>query len=634
MKTGFIKIAAVSPAVTVGNVEKNCNEIINMLEKAKNQRVQIAVFPELSLCGYTCGDLFHQKALIDACYSGIMKICEYSKAFNGYIAVGSPIKYNGKLYNCAVMINNGKVLGIVPKTYIPNYNEYYELRWFESGKGVSGVVNLSDNQTAIIDSGLIFSVNEDTKIGIEICEDLWAPCPPSIALAQQGANIILNLSASNEAVTKNDYRKSLVKQQSARLFCAYAYASAGVGESTTDLVFSGACTVAENGSLLAEGQRFSLDGTMAVADIDIDKLNAMRQLQNTFTCDNSGNTVLADKELPFLDEAYIERNFDPNPFVPSDDRERDERCREILAIQSSGLAKRMLHTKTQKLVLGISGGLDSTLALLVAVRTTEMLKIPNENIICITMPGFGTTDLTYSNACTLVKSLGATLKEISIKDACIQHFKDIGHDAEIHDVTYENTQARERTQILMDYANKVGGLLVGTGDLSELALGWCTYNGDHMSMYGVNASVPKTLVRHLVRNIADNSGRETAEILYSVLDTPVSPELLPPDKDGKIEQKTEDTLGPYEVHDFYLYHFLRFGTKPEKLLFMAKKAFRGTYDEERLRKWLEIFIKRFFNSQFKRSCLPDGPKVGSVSLSPRGDWRMPSDASYEEWLNF
>ena len=634
MKTGFIKIAAVSPAVTVGNVEKNCNEIINMLEKAKNQRVQIAVFPELSLCGYTCGDLFHQKTLIDACYNGIMKICEYSKTFNGYIAVGSPIKYNGKLYNCAVMINNGKVLGIVPKTYIPNYNEYYELRWFESGKGVSGVVNLSDNQTAIIDSGLIFSVNEDTKIGIEICEDLWAPCPPSIALAQQGANIILNLSASNEAVTKNDYRKSLVKQQSARLFCAYAYASAGVGESTTDLVFSGACTVAENGSLLAEGQRFSLDGTMAVADIDIDKLNAMRQLQNTFTCDNSGNTVLADKELPFLEEAYIERNFDPNPFVPSDDRERDERCREILAIQSSGLAKRMLHTKTQKLVLGISGGLDSTLALLVAVRTTEMLKIPNENIICITMPGFGTTDLTYSNACALVKSLGATLKEISIKDACIQHFKDIGHDAEIHDVTYENTQARERTQILMDYANKVGGLLVGTGDLSELALGWCTYNGDHMSMYGVNASVPKTLVRHLVRNIADNSGRETAEILYSVLDTPVSPELLPPDKDGKIEQKTEDTLGPYEVHDFYLYHFLRFGTKPEKLLFMAKKAFRGTYDEERLRKWLEIFIKRFFNSQFKRSCLPDGPKVGSVSLSPRGDWRMPSDASYEEWLNF
>ena len=634
MKTGFIKIAAVSPAVTVGNVEKNCNEIINMLEKAKNQRIQIAVFPELSLCGYTCGDLFHQKTLIDACYNGIMKICEYSKTFNGYIAVGSPIKYNGKLYNCAVMINNGKVLGIVPKTYIPNYNEYYELRWFESGKGVSGVVNLSDNQTAVIDSGLIFSVNEDTKIGIEICEDLWAPCPPSIALAQQGANIILNLSASNEAVTKNDYRKSLVKQQSARLFCAYAYASAGVGESTTDLVFSGACTVAENGSLLAEGQRFSLDGTMAVADIDIDKLNAMRQLQNTFTCDNSGNTVLADKELPFLDEAYIERNFDPNPFVPSDDRERDERCREILAIQSSGLAKRMLHTKTQKLVLGISGGLDSTLALLVAVRTTEMLKIPNENIICITMPGFGTTDLTYSNACALVKSLGATLKEISIKDACIQHFKDIGHDAEIHDVTYENTQARERTQILMDYANKVGGLLVGTGDLSELALGWCTYNGDHMSMYGVNASVPKTLVRHLVRNIADNSGRETAEILYSVLDTPVSPELLPPDKDGKIEQKTEDTLGPYEVHDFYLYHFLRFGTKPEKLLFMAKKAFRGTYDEERLRKWLEIFIKRFFNSQFKRSCLPDGPKVGSVSLSPRGDWRMPSDASYEEWLNF
>lgn len=634
MKTGFIKIAAVSPAVTVGNVEKNCNEIINMLEKAKNQRVQIAVFPELSLCGYTCGDLFHQKTLINACYSGIMKICEYSKAFNGYIAVGSPIKYNGKLYNCAVMINNGKVLGIVPKTYIPNYNEYYELRWFESGKGVSGVVNLSANQTAVIDSGLIFSVNEDTKIGIEICEDLWAPCPPSIALAQQGANIILNLSASNEAVTKNDYRKSLVKQQSARLFCAYAYASAGVGESTTDLVFSGACTVAENGSLLAEGQRFSLDGTMAVADIDIDKLNAMRQLQNTFTCDNSGNTVLADKELPFLDEAHIERNFDPNPFVPSDDRERDERCREILAIQSSGLAKRMLHTKTQKLVLGISGGLDSTLALLVAVRTTEMLKIPNENIICITMPGFGTTDLTYSNACALVKSLGATLKEISIKDACIQHFKDIGHDAEIHDVTYENTQARERTQILMDYANKVGGLLVGTGDLSELALGWCTYNGDHMSMYGVNASVPKTLVRHLVRNIADNSGRETAEILYSVLDTPVSPELLPPDKDGKIEQKTEDTLGPYEVHDFYLYHFLRFGTKPEKLLFMAKKAFRGTYDEERLRKWLEIFIKRFFNSQFKRSCLPDGPKVGSVSLSPRGDWRMPSDASYEEWLNF
>ena len=634
MKSGFIKAAAISPRVTVGNVEKNCNEIINMLEKAKSKGVQIAVFPEMSLCGYTCGDLFLQNTLLDACLSGLAEIKEYSIGFNGIIIVGAPLNVTGRLYNCGLAISKGKILGAVPKTYIPNYSEYYEKRWFASGKDIKNTtVKLLGDDVPF--GRIIFELNSETRLGIEICEDLWVPCPPSTALTMNGANIIVNLSASNESVTKNDYRRTLISQQSARCFCGYVYSSAGVGESSTDLVFSGACTVAENGGILNEGERFSLDSVMTAADLDIDKLNSMRAKHNTFfdgAPDADIITVRCDAD--FLAPEKITRKFDPHPFVPSDNAERDERCREILTIQSSGLAKRMLHTGIEKLVVGISGGLDSTLALLVCVRTMNMLSLPAENIICITMPGFGTTDLTYTNACGLVKSLGATLMEIDIKKACVQHMEDIGHDINIHDITYENTQARERTQILMDMANKLGALLVGTGDLSELALGWCTYNGDHMSMYSVNASVPKTLVRHLVKNVADRSDNVTADILYSILETPVSPELLPPDENGKIEQKTESTLGPYEVHDFYLYHFLRFGTSPDKLLFMAKSAFNGIYGDDELKKWLQIFIKRFFQSQFKRSCLPDGPKVGSVTLSPRGDWRMPSDASYAEWLKF
>ena len=634
MKSGFIKAAAFSPRVTVGNVRKNCEEIINMLKKAKKDGVQIAVFPEMSLCGYTCGDLFLQNTLIDACLSGLAEIKKYSIDFDGIIIVGMPLKVNGRLYNCGLAINKGKVFGAVPKAYIPNYSEYYEKRWFASGKDIKNTtVKLLGDDVPF--GNIIFELNSETRLGIELCEDLWVPCPPSTVLAMNGANIIANLSASNESVTKNDYRRALISQQSARCFCGYVYASAGVGESSTDLVFSGACTVAENGGILNEGERFSLDGVMTAADIDIDKLNSMRAKHNTFFDSAPDADIITVRcDMDFLAPENVTRKFDPHPFVPSDDAERDERCREILTIQSSGLAKRMLHTGIEKLVVGISGGLDSTLALLVCVRAMNMLSLPTENIICITMPGFGTTDLTYTNACGLVKSLGATLMEIDIKKACIQHMEDIGHDINIHDITYENTQARERTQILMDMANKLGALLVGTGDLSELALGWCTYNGDHMSMYGVNASVPKTLVRHLVKNEADRSDKTTAQILYSILETPVSPELLPPDENGKIEQKTESTLGPYEVHDFYLYHFLRFGTRPDKLLFMAKSAFKGVYGNDELKNWLEVFIKRFFQSQFKRSCLPDGPKVGSVTLSPRGDWRMPSDASYTEWLKF
>lgn len=634
MKSGFIKAAAFSPRVTVGNVEKNCEEIINMLKKAKDENVQIAVFPEMSVCGYTCGDLFTQKTLIDACIDGLAEIKAYSIDFDGIIIIGMPLKVNGRLYNCGLALSKGKILGAVPKAYIPNYSEYYEKRWFASSKNIKNTaIELLGERVPF--GNIIFELNSETRLAIELCEDLWVPCPPSTALAMNGANIIANLSASNETVTKNDYRRALITQQSARCFCGYVYASAGIGESSTDLVFSGACTIAENGGILSEGERFSLDGVMSVADIDVDKLNSMRAKHNTFF-DYAPDTdiITVGCNTDFLAPENITRKFDPHPFVPSDVTERDERCREILTIQSSGLVKRMTHTGIKKLVVGISGGLDSTLALLVSVRAMNMLSLPKENIICITMPGFGTTDLTYTNACELVKSLGATLLEIDIKKACIQHMEDIGHDINIHDITYENTQARERTQILMDMANKHNALLVGTGDLSELALGWCTYNGDHMSMYGVNASVPKTLVRHLVKNEADRSVKTTADILYSILETPVSPELLPPDENGKIEQKTESTLGPYEVHDFYLYYFLRFGMSPDKLLLMAKSAFNGIYSSDELTNWLKTFIKRFFQSQFKRSCLPDGPKVGSVTLSPRGDWRMPSDASYAEWMKF
>lgn len=579
MSKGIYKIAAISPKLKVGNVTENCNEIINMIEKAKAENAEIIVFPELCVCGATCGDLFLQEILIEACNNGIRRICQATRDYKGYVVIGSPIEKDGKLFNCGLVISNDKVIYNTAKTNL----SIDERRWFADGK------EFEYENSVQLPFSLVIGKNSFENIE---------------------SDFVINISAVSSEVTKYKYMKNCVEH----LGCGFVYASAGAGESTTDAVYSGACLITENGKFLAEGKRFSFDSELIIAEINVDSCNCKSTLNKV-----KNQSVNAN---------------DPHPFIPAGKNELAERCEEILAIQSTGLAKRMLHTHTKKLVLGISGGLDSTLALLVAVKTMKKLGYSAEDIICITMPGFGTTDLTYTNACELVKSIGATLKEINIKNACLLHFEDIGHDAEIHDVTYENTQARERTQILMDYANKIGALLVGTGDLSELALGWCTYNGDHMCMYGVNASVPKTLMQHLVRYVADNSDENTAKILYSVLDTPISPELLPPDKNGKMEQKTENMLGPYEVHDYYLYHFVRHGTKPEKLLLSAKQAFKGVYTEEELRRWLETFIRRFFISQFKRSCSPDGPKIGSVSLSPRGSWTMPSDACFDEWIKF
>ena len=637
MKSGFLKVCAVSPRVTVAGVQSNLNAALQEIEKANKNKVQILVFPELFLSGYTCGDLFLQTALQDACKSALTAVCRATENSALVVVIGLPLKFGASLYNCAAVVQNGMVVAVVPKTYIPNYNEYYEKRWFASGDGVNGTIKLNGQEVPF--GQTLIRLSDDAVLGVEICEDLWTPSTPGTSLALSGANIIVNLSASNEVVTKNDYRKNLICMQSAKDFCAYIYASAGVGESTTDLVFSGACTVAENGALLSEGERFAFNGSMAEACIDIEKLNAERAHNTSFTdaakkLKEKLSEVSTPVEVSDLEYNEVNRSFDPHPFVPSDSAEKDERCREILSIQSHALAKRMSHIGAKKAIIGISGGLDSTLALLVTARALKILNLPNENMICVTMPGFGTTDRTYQNAVDLIHAFGATFMEISIRNAARGHMADIGHDESVHDITYENTQARERTQILMDLANKHGAVLVGTGDLSELALGWCTYNADHMSMYGVNAGVPKTLVRHLVRNEAQQLPEEISKILNDILDTPVSPELLPPDENGNIQQKTEETLGPYEVHDFYLYHFLRFGTRPEKLLFMASRAFAGIYSEEQLKNWLKLFVRRFFTNQFKRSCLPDGPKVGSVSLSPRGDWRMPSDADCSVWLDF
>lgn len=637
MKSGFLKVCAVSPRVTVAGVQGNLDIALQEIEKAKQNKVQLLVFPELFLSGYTCGDLFLQTALQDACKTALTAICRQTENSALVVIIGLPLKFGASLYNCAAVVQNGIVVSVIPKTYIPNYNEYYEKRWFASGEGIHGTVTINGQEIPF--GQKLIRLSDDAVLGVEICEDLWTPSSPGTALALSGANIIANLSASNEAVTKNDYRKNLICLQSAKNFCAYVYASAGVGESTTDLVFSGACTIAENGALLAEGERFAFNGSLAEACIDLEKLNAERTHNTSFADAAKNNSeklpsVSTPIMLSDLDYEEVDRSFDPHPFVPNDTSEKDERCREILSIQSHALAKRMAHIGAKKAIIGISGGLDSTLALLVTARALKILNLPNENMICVTMPGFGTTDRTYQNAVDLIRAWGADFMEISIRDAARGHMADIGHDETVHDITYENTQARERTQILMDLANKHGAVLVGTGDLSELALGWCTYNADHMSMYGVNAGVPKTLVRHLVRNEAQQLPKKIADILNDILDTPVSPELLPPDENGNIQQKTEDALGPYEVHDFYLYHFLRFGARPQKLLFMAKRAFVDVYSEQQLSDWLKLFLRRFFTNQFKRSCLPDGPKVGSVSLSPRGDWRMPSDADYSVWLHF
>ena len=632
---GFVKVAALSPTVTVANPEKNAETALAAIKKAAAEGVQVMVLPELHLSGYTCGDLFQQDRLIARCEEALNKIRKETASIQALIAVGLPMRLCDSLYNCAAVLQSGKILGVVPKQYLPNYQEFYEKRWFAPGNRLLSRQVTLCGETVFFGSQLFRLGN--AVIGVEICEDLWVPLPPSSHLVLTGANLILNLSASNELVAKNAYRRELIAGQSGRCICGYVYASAGVGESTTDLVFSGACTVAENGSILAESERFSRTGSRAVACIDVAKLSAERRKNGSFhdnAVEFSEGIPTVTGVLPHLELCRMDRSYDPTPFIPRDQRTREERCKEIFAIQAAGLAKRLSHTGLKRAVIGISGGLDSTLALLVASETMKLLQYPSENILCITMPGFGTTDRTYQNALELIASLGAELREIDIRPACIQHMKDIGHDPSIHDITYENTQARERTQILMDLANKSGGLLVGTGDLSELAMGWCTYNGDHMSMYGVNASVPKTLVRYLVDYVASRSDERTAAVLREVLDTPVSPELLPPDENGQIAQKTEENIGPYELHDFFLYHFLRFGFDREKLAFLAERAFDGRYSPEEVEKWLELFLKRFFSSQFKRSCLPDGPKVGSVSLSPRGDWRMPSDADRSIFLEF
>ena len=641
MKDGFIKVSAATPDVRVGDCEYNADEIIRMVYEMEEQGAKVMVFPELCITSYSCGDLFWQETLLNEAKVQLMRIAKETEAVDGLIFVGLPLEYNGKLYNVAAGLNHGEILGLVPKIHIPNYNEFYEGRYFTSGKDVDGTVTFVrelEEDDVPISPYLMFSCEElpEIKVCAEICEDLWVANPPSISHAYQGANLIVNLSASDELVGKNIYRKNLVALQSAKLMCGYVYASAGEGESTQDVVYAGHSLIAENGSILAESKRFTRGAVYGV--LDIRKLNNERRRMTT--CQFATDAEKGEKE-PFYSEVFfslevtdtdISGKFDSRPFVPSSVEERSLRCDEILNIQATGLKKRLAHIHCQNVVIGLSGGLDSTLALLVTVRAFDMLGLSRGQITAVTMPCFGTTDRTYNNACELSQCLGTILREVNIKEAVSLHFSDIGHDPKCHDVTYENSQARERTQILMDIANQMNGIVIGTGDLSELALGWATYNGDHMSMYGVNSSVPKTLVRHLVRYYADTCNEDRLQkILLDILDTPVSPELLPP-KDGVISQKTEDLVGPYELHDFFMYHMLRWTCPPKKIFRMAKAAFAGEYDEETILKWLKIFYRRFFTQQFKRSCLPDGPKVGSVAVSPRGDLRMPSDACGTLWL--
>lgn len=631
MNYSMIRTAAASLKLKVANPEFNKNQIINAINSAEKQEVRLLVTPELSITGYTCADLFFNTELQQQAFCALGEIINYTKGKNIAVLVGMPVPFCNKLYNCAVVVLNGEIKGVVPKIHLANYNEFYEKRWFASGSDFSALqdIELCGCKTKI--GSQIFNLGGGAVLGVELCEDLWVTNPPSGTLVLQGANIIANLSASNEYVSKARYRMDLISNQSARCVSAYVYAGASVYESTTDLVFSGATVIAENGGVLAKGGRFERENVLTIGDVDVEKLNNLRR--NNMSFDNClENATVVDCFVENKENDLKYRFVDSHPFVPSDKNQIRERCEEIFAIQSAGLAKRLEHVGSSGAVVGISGGLDSTLALLVCVQAMKLIGKTNADILGVTMPGFGTTDRTYNNAVDLMKSLDVTIKEISIKDACIQHMKDIEHDESVKDITYENTQARERTQILFDLANKHGKLLVGTGDLSELAMGWCTYNGDHMSMYGVNASVPKTLVRYLVEYVAQISDEKTSKILYDVLDTPVSPELLPPDENGKIAQKTEENIGPYELHDFFLYNFVRFGYSKEKILALATKAFNGKYEKDVVEKWLNVFLKRFFISQFKRSCIPDSPKVGSVSLSPRGDWRMPSDADFSAFI--
>ena len=634
MNYGFVKVAAAVPLVQVADCFYNIEKIEGLMRQASEKGVQIIAFPELSVTGYTCLDLFAQQTLLDGAEEALLQLVSNTADLDILTIVGVPLRTENRLINAAVVFQKGAIRGVVPKTYLPNYKEFQEQRWFTS------VTELRESTISIgeeeypMGSHLLFRSGRLTA-GIEICEDLWVPVPPSSLLAMEGANIIFNLSASNELIGKHAYLRSLICQQSARCMAGYVYASSGFGESSTDLVFAGNGIIAENGNLLAESPRFTMEEQLVISEIDIETLQNDRQVNTSFMYGTSGlpkeKAQVVDFQVRIPDGFSLTRPVDPHPFTPSGEALK-ERCEEIFHIQVAGLAKRLVHAHAQTAVVGISGGLDSTLALLVTVMTFDALKMPRGQIIGITMPGFGTTDRTYTNACDLIRSLGVTLKEIPIKEACLQHFRDIDHDPSVHDVTYENSQGRERTQLLMDVANQKNGLVIGTGDLSELALGWATYNGDHMSMYGVNGSIPKTLVKYLVEWVANHKVDDASRLtLLDIVDTPISPELIPADENGNIKQKTEDLVGPYELHDFFLYHFLRFGSHPSKIYFLAQKAFAGIYDNATVKKWLYTFFRRFFQQQFKRSCLPDGPKVGSVSLSPRGDWRMPSDAVSRLW---
>ena len=629
MNQGFVKVAAVTPNVKVADIDFNTKEICRCIDETVRNGAKVIVFPELCITGYTCGDLFFQEILIRSAKEALEKIAAHTEGTQALIFVGLPYEACGKVYNTAAAICDGEVLGFTTKTYLPNYAEFSEMRQFWPGPECTEYVSFGEEEVPFGPS-ILYACEEmpSLVVSAEICEDVWAPMPPSIEAALSGATVIVNCSASDETVGKDSYRNALIKGQSARLIAGYIYANAGEGESTTDLVFGGHNIIAENGTILAEAKRF--ENGIIYSEIDVDRLVSERRKNTTFRMENAGlDTVPFSLEE---EETDLTRTIEPLPFVPSDEAEMRARCEEILMIQAMGLKKRLAHTNCKSAVVGISGGLDSTLALLVVAKAFDLLGFSRSCIESVTMPCFGTTDRTYQNACTLTKKLGANLREVNIKEAVTQHFKDIHHDENVHDVTYENAQARERTQVLMDIANQTNGMVIGTGDMSELALGWATYNGDHMSMYGVNAGVPKTLVRHLVRYYADTcSDKELQDVLYDILDTPVSPELLPP-KDGEIAQKTEDLVGPYELHDFYLYYVLRFGFEPKKIYRLAKEAFVGTYDEETILKWLKTFYRRFISQQFKRSCLADGPKVGSVGVSPRGDLQMPSDACASLWM--
>lgn len=640
MQNGFVKVAAAVPAVKVADCEYNTLQIENIIAQAEGKGVEIIVFPELCITGYSCQDLFRQSLLLEQVEASMLMLLDFTRNLDIISIVGLPVVVGDMLLNCAAVIQKGDLLGLIPKTYLPNYSEFYEKRWFASSQDLQPTeIRFAGNKILVTPQPTLFKTCDGVLFGIEICEDVWAPAPPSNRLALAGADMTFNLSASDELIGKHKYLKSLLSQQSARTISGYIYSGCGFGESSQDVVYAGNAFIYENGQLLAEGERFSFKPQVIISQIDIEKLRSERRNNSTYVNAQrkhdarivNAHTTVAQRDFELI------RDVDPHPFIPGQE-DMGTSCNEIFSIQVAGLAKRLVHTNCKTVVLGISGGLDSTLALLVCVKTFDKLGWSRKGIVGVTMPGFGTTDRTHNNAVTLMESLGVTIREVSISAAVEQHFKDIGHDMSVHDVTYENSQARERTQILMDLGNQLGGLVIGTGDLSELALGWATYNGDHMSMYGVNAGIPKTLIRHLVQYVAESVDDTSRETLLDIIDTPVSPELIPADEDGNIRQKTEELVGPYELHDFFLYYVLRFGFRPLKIFMLASKAFNGNnngttfYDDATIKKWLTIFLRRFFSQQFKRSCLPDGPKVGSVSLSPRGDWRMPSDASSTLWL--